>query len=101
MILSADDQILLDSLKPEFVIAAFKHKGWRPMLKHRLPSRFRDTEATALIRGDSHAVVYTGDAWQTQKLKAVTAFAMTEEVPVPRAISFFAGFQETMENNRK
>ncbi|MBD3881055.1 hypothetical protein IFO70_04745 [Phormidium tenue FACHB-886] len=98
MILSADDQTLLNSLKPEFVIAAFKHKGWRPALKHHLPPRLRDAEATALIRGDNQAVVYTDNDWQTRKLDAMTAFAVAEGISTSKAIDYLTGFQEMMES---
>lgn len=97
MTLSADDQILLDSLKSQSVIAAFKYKGWRPMLKHQLPPRLQAANITALIKGDRQAIVYTGAAWQTRKLETVKAFAAAEDIPVSRAIDYLVGFQDMME----
>lgn len=96
--LSAHDQALLNSLKPESVVTAFKHKDWRPMLKHQLPPSLRNVEATALIKGDSHMVVYTGDAWQMRKLETVKAFAAAEDISVSEAINYLVGFQDTMQS---
>lgn len=92
MTLSADDQTLLDSLKPELVISAFKYKGWRPMLKHRLPPHLRDADALALIKDDRHVVVHWGEGWHTRKLEVITTFAEVEKIPVSNAIGYFADF---------
>ncbi|MBD3882191.1 hypothetical protein IFO70_10510 [Phormidium tenue FACHB-886] len=92
MTLSASDQTLLDSLKPELVISAFKYKGWRPLLENRLPLHLRNADALALIKDDRHVVVYWGEAWHTRKLEAITTFAEAEKIPVSSAISYLADF---------
>ncbi len=67
------------------------------MLKHQLPPRLQTEDVTALIRNDRQAIVCTGDAWQTQKLETVKAFAVAEDISVSKAIDYLVGFQDTMQ----